>query len=85
MHLPITTRIVLSLMDPLLGKGYCLYTNNFYTSPTLADTLVDFNTDTIGTVKVARKDVPAKIKDAKLKKGEVVAAYRKVNGLEMEG
>ena len=39
--------------------------------------LVDCNTDTIGTVKVARKDVPAKIKDAKLKKGEVVAAYRK--------
>ena len=77
MHLPITTRIVLSLMDPLLGKGYCLYTDNFYTSPTLADMLVDCNTDTIGTVKVARKDVPAKIKDAKLKKGEVVAAYRK--------
>ena len=34
-------------------------------------------TDTIGTVKVTRKDVPEKIKDAKLKKGEVVAAYRK--------
>ena len=77
MDLPVTSRIVLSLMDPLLGKGYCLYTDNFYTSPTLADKLVDCETDTVGTVRVTRKDVPAKIKEAKLKKGETVAAYRK--------
>ena len=85
MDLPVTSRIVLSLMDPLLGKGYCLYTDNFYTSPTLADKLVDCETDTVGTVRVTRKDVPAKIKEAKLKKGETVAAYRKkVNGVKME-
>jgi len=75
MDLPVTSRIVFSLMDPLLGKGYCLYTDNFYTSPALADKLVDNETD--GTVKVTRKDVPAKIKGTKLKKGEIVAAYRK--------
>ena len=46
MDLPVTSRIVFSLMDPLLGKGYCLYTDNFYTSPALADKLVDNETDT---------------------------------------
>ena len=77
MNLPVTSRIVFSLMDPLLGKGYRLYTDNFYTSPTLVDKVVDCETDTDGTVRVTRKDVPAKIKNTKLKKGEIVAAYRK--------
>ena len=77
MDLPVTSRIVFLLMDPLLGKGYHLHTDNFYTSSTLADKLVDCETDTVGTVRVTRKDVPAKIKDTKLKKGEIVAAYRK--------
>ena len=74
--LPVSSRIVMSLMDPLLGKGYCLYTDNFYTSPTLADMLVDNETDTVGTVRLNRKDVPAFIKQAKIKGGERVAAFR---------
>ena len=64
-------------MDPLRGKGYCLHTDNIYTSPTLADKLVDYETDTVGTVRIIRKDVPAKIKETKLKKGETIAAYQK--------
>ncbi|XP_068250307.1 piggyBac transposable element-derived protein 4-like [Palaemon carinicauda] len=75
-NLPVTSRVVMSLMDPLLGKGYCLYTDNFYTSPTLADMLVDNETETVGTLRLTRKDVPAFIKNAKLKKGETVAAFR---------
>ena len=55
MDLPVTSRIVFSLMDPLLAKGYCLYSDNFYMSPTLADKLVDCETDTV--VRVTRKDV----------------------------
>ena len=46
-------------------------------SPTLADKLVDYETDTVGTVRAMRKDVPAKIKDTKLKKGKIVAIHRK--------
>ncbi|XP_068201645.1 piggyBac transposable element-derived protein 4-like [Palaemon carinicauda] len=76
MDIPVSNRIVSSLMDPLLNKGYCLYTDNFYTSSTLADSLVDEETDTVGTVRVTRKDVPAKIKGTKLKKGEKVAEFR---------
>ncbi|XP_068225608.1 piggyBac transposable element-derived protein 4-like [Palaemon carinicauda] len=75
-NLSVTSRVVMSLMDPLLGKGYCLYTDNFYTSPTLADMLVDNETETVGTLRLTRKDVPAFIKNAKLKKGETVAAFR---------
>ncbi|XP_064079451.1 piggyBac transposable element-derived protein 4-like [Macrobrachium nipponense] len=77
MNLPVSNRIVSSLIDPLLNKGYCLYTEDFYTSPTLADALADEKTDIVGTVRVTRKDVPAKIKGTKLKKGEKVAEFRK--------
>jgi len=73
MDLPVTSRIVFSFTDPLLGKD-CLY---FYTSQALADKLVDYETDTVGTVRVTRKDIPAKIKGTKLKKRVIVAAYRK--------
>ena len=60
-----------------MGKGYCLYTDNFYTSPALADKLVDCETDSVGTVRNTRNKMSAKIKGTKLKKGETIAAYRK--------
>ena len=47
----------------------------FYTSPTLADMFAENETDTVGTVKLTRKDVPALIKQAKIKGGEKVAAF----------
>lgn len=36
--------MVLSLMKKLLGKGYCLSVDNFYTSPDLADLLISQHT-----------------------------------------
>lgn len=75
--MPVSARIVFTLVDPLLGKGYRLYTDNFYTSPTLADALVDNETELVGTVRITRVDVPKIIKETKLKKGETVAVYRK--------
>ena len=36
-HLPISSQIVTTLLEPLLGKGYCLTTDNFCTSPQLAE------------------------------------------------
>ncbi|CAH1997194.1 unnamed protein product [Acanthoscelides obtectus] len=73
---PVTARIVLSLMDPLLGKGYRLFLDNFYTSVDLADKLVKNRTDCVGTMRLNRKGVPTDIKK-KLSKGENVARYRK--------
>lgn len=75
-HLPITSRIVFTLVHPLLGKGYCLYTDNFYTSVTMADLLNQQQTDIVGTVRLNRKDLPKYVKETKLKKGETVSAYR---------
>ena len=49
MDLSVTSKIAFSLMDPMLGKKYCLYRDNFYTSPAWADQVVDCDTDT-GTV-----------------------------------
>lgn len=74
-HLPVSSRIVMSLMKPLLNKGHCVTTDNFYTSPTLADLLLANRTDTYGTMKPNRKDLPSGLKK-KLKKNEVIAYQR---------
>ena len=74
---PITSKIVLTLINELLDKGYCLYTDNFHTSPNLADYSAQRQMDTAGTLRLNRIGVPKSVKDAKLKKGEATAAYRK--------
>ncbi|GFX89858.1 piggyBac transposable element-derived protein 4 [Trichonephila clavipes] len=55
---PVSTKIVLHLMNRFLGKGYCVAIDNFYMSPQLADILVTEKTDTYGTVNKTRKDLP---------------------------
>lgn len=74
--MPVTSQIVVSLLEPLMNQGYCLTTDNYYTSPQLADFLVNHKTDTYGTVRKNRKDIPKFIQTKKLKKGEIVAAQR---------
>lgn len=74
--LPMSSQVVLSLMEPLLGMGYCLTTDNFYTSPQLADILIKEKTDTYGTVRLNRKEVPVELQKKKLKKGEMIAFQR---------
>lgn len=81
LSLPKSSQIVLSLCKDLLGKGYCLTTDNFYSSPQLADILVSHKTDTYGTVKLCRKQIPKnmtknEIKKQKLKKGDIVGCQR---------
>ena len=53
--------VVLSLMRDYLNQGYCLYIDNFYTSPTLALDLFDEGTHITGTLSVSRKEVPAEV------------------------
>ena len=67
------TSIVLTLAEPLLDKGYCIITDNYYTSPELASILLTRNTDIYGTVRQNRKHIPAAIKAEKLKKEEKIA------------
>ncbi|GFW33505.1 piggyBac transposable element-derived protein 4 [Trichonephila clavipes] len=69
-------QVVLTLMKPLLNKGYCVTLNNYYYSPILTDTLVKYKTDSYGTINLNRKEVPSYVKSKKLKKGETVAFRR---------
>ena len=74
--MPVSSQVVLSLMQPLLGNEHCVTKDNFYTSPQLADHLINNNTDIYGTVKPTRKEMPPEMKKKKLKKGEIQAFQR---------
>lgn len=74
---PLSARVVLALSDNLLDKGYCLYLDNFYTSPNLVDKLLRRRTDCVGTMRLTRKGVPEEIKSKKLEKGQTIAMYRR--------
>lgn len=67
--------IVLHLVEPLLGNGHTLWLDNFFNSPFLARLLKHKGTDCVGTLKINRKGVPRAVKDAKLKKGELIAQH----------
>ncbi|GFV79420.1 tyrosine-protein kinase SYK [Trichonephila clavipes] len=64
-------QVVLTLMKPLLNKGYCVTLDNYYSSPILTDTLFKYKTDSYGTINLNRKEVPSYVK-SKLKK-EMIA------------
>ena len=66
-----TTKVVLTLIDTLSNLGYDLYTDSFYTSPTLATELLFIGTTLTGTVMCNRKHMPAATKVKKLKKGDI--------------
>ncbi|KAF2882122.1 hypothetical protein ILUMI_24044 [Ignelater luminosus] len=57
-----STKIVTTLLKLLLGKEYCLTTDNFYMSPELADILIQHKTGNYGTVRANRKDMPNELK-----------------------
>ncbi|GFW92422.1 piggyBac transposable element-derived protein 4 [Trichonephila clavipes] len=69
----LSTKSVLTLIHELKGKVYCLYTDNFYTSPELAELLIDSKTDICGTLRPDRKGLPVSFKSSTLKKGEIIA------------
>lgn len=68
---PLSARVVLELTNSFLNKGYCLFLDNYYTSPELIDKLLRQKTDCIGTMRVNRKGVPTEIKTIKFKKGYI--------------
>ncbi|GBO44500.1 PiggyBac transposable element-derived protein 4, partial [Araneus ventricosus] len=72
-HYGLSTKCVLTLIHELKNNGYLLTTDNFYTSPEVAEILLKYKTDVIGTVRGNRKGLPAEFKTLKLKKGEIKA------------
>ena len=69
----LSTSSVLSLIDGLLRKGYCVTIDNFYTSPELLEILIQNKTDAYGTVTSNRRDLPSEFAKEKLQNGEVAA------------
>ena len=58
-----THDLVMRLIDPPLNQGYNLYTDNYYTSLSLATTLQEHQTHFVGTVKANRKGYPDSLKN----------------------
>ena len=67
--------ICIELTAPLLGQGYHLFTDNWYTAVPLAESLLLEGTNLTGTVRSNRKYLPPGVKKT-LAKGETVA-FRK--------
>ncbi|XP_050499979.1 piggyBac transposable element-derived protein 4-like, partial [Diabrotica virgifera virgifera] len=66
--LGISGSVVTTLMKSYLDKGHSLFTYNWYTSPTLSTYLFEHKTNTCGTVRTNRKQMPDL--SGKLEKGE---------------
>ena len=75
-HLPQPARIVLYLTDAYLGRGHQVFTDRYYTSLPLAQTLHAHNTSFTGTSNKNRVDLPDQFRSSyRLQDGEVIA-YR---------
>ena len=68
-------QVVLELLDDprLEGKGYIVFTDNFYTSPALFRHLATKGFGACGTAHRNRCGIPDVVRDTQLKKGEVVS------------
>ena len=75
-----TEKIAANLIEPYLGEGHCLYTDNFYTSPNLAKHLLANQTHLCGTEKSHRKNFSKELPKEKLEKGEA-AFYKTDKGM----
>lgn len=62
---PVSEYIVLQLMDPYLGKGRNVTTDNFFTSVRLAEKLQEKKTSIVGTMNRIRREIPQEIKTCK--------------------
>lgn len=62
-------RVVMYLCEGLLDEGRTLYTDNFYTSVTLAQSLLKRNTHLVGTLRKNRKNLPKTVLSKTLELG----------------
>ena len=59
------TSVVMDLMQPLLGKGYNVTCDNFFTNAELSEKLIEKRCSIVGTVRQYRREIPD-IKDLQL-------------------
>ena len=73
-----TYNMVMHLMRDYFGKGYIIYMDNYYSSPTLYWDLYDLGVGASGTLRVNRKGVPQAAKDKVLRaKGDTYCMNNK--------
>ena len=70
--MPTTERIPSVLMEPFLGKGHILFTDNSYTSPSLASFFLDNQTHLCGTIRSNRRYYPKELVNINLQQSEAV-------------
>jgi len=71
-----TTKVIMTLMEPLANMGYDLYTDRFYTSPQVATDLLQIQTTITGTVMTNKRNMPAAVKQKRKQNRGDVATYR---------
>ncbi|XP_050303751.1 piggyBac transposable element-derived protein 4-like [Anthonomus grandis grandis] len=69
----VSEKVVMELMEGLLDSGCTLYTDNWYTSVSLAKRLIDRKTPLVGTIRANRKGNPQEVIKEKLNRGGIVA------------
>ena len=79
-----TTRVVLTLTQPLYNQGYDVYTDRFYTSPLLALELEKVGTTLTGTVVSNRKGLPYAVREKRRRVRGETHTYRKGSMVCME-
>ena len=70
--MPASTKVVLDSSEDLLGKGYIMHLDNWYSSPNLFHILLQQKIHVVETVMLSRKNtsMPSKFPGKKLKKGD---------------
>jgi len=63
--------VVLNLCEDYLDHRRTMVTDNFYTSVSLAERLLERKTHLVGTMRKNRKGLSSEVVKAKLKKGEI--------------
>ena len=79
-----TTRVVLTVAQPVFSLGYDLYKDRFYTSPTLAKELEKVGTTLTGTVLSNRKGKPLAAKCKQRQRRGETHTYQKGSMVCME-
>ena len=70
---PLGEHVVMKLGQGLVDSGRIYFMDNFYTSISLADHLLQRNTALCGTIRRNRRDLPGAVVKTKLRKGEHIA------------
>ncbi|KAL7868645.1 hypothetical protein SRHO_G00100290 [Serrasalmus rhombeus] len=72
----VSEKVVMKLMEPYLGKGRTVTTDNYFTSLSLANRLTACNTTLLGTINSVRREIPLPVKNAKGREVFSTQVYR---------